>query len=231
MPQSLPTAAYADTVTRETVVPPRDLVDWVRERIRDGTYTPGQRLVEIDITRATGAPRAKVREALQRLETEGLVLIEEFRGASVRKLGLEEARQIYGARVALEGFAAGECARIASDALKNRLQGLQDAMDALETTGNHEAFAKINAAWHSLIVDGSGNARIAQLLSGLNIQIYRLLFATFYSAKRIDGANADHRVITDAILRGDAGAAEGAMRAHINNGFLALSEIDASYSS
>jgi DNA-binding GntR family transcriptional regulator len=226
MPQPL---VDAETTPGDPIVNPRELVDWVRERIRNGSYVPGQRLIEADITRATGAPRAKVREALQRLETEGLVVIEEFRGASVRALGLEEARQIYGARTALEGYAAGEFARRGSVEAKHRLQGLQEAMDALESTGNHDAFAKINAAWHALIVEGSGNGRIAQLLSGLNIQIYRLLFATFYNAKRIDDANADHRLITAAIVAGRADEAEAAMRMHIGNGFEALSEIDAHY--
>ena len=86
------------------------VADWVRERIRLGKLVPGQRLVEADMVRDTGASRSKVREALQRLESEGLVTIEEFRGASVRRLGIDEVRQIYQTRMALEGLAAGEFA-------------------------------------------------------------------------------------------------------------------------
>ena len=66
-----------------------EVAGWVRNRIRNGRFSPGQRLVEVDIIRQTGASRSKVREALQRLEGEGLVQIEEFRGASVKSTGLD----------------------------------------------------------------------------------------------------------------------------------------------
>ena len=97
------------------------VVDWVREHIRHGRLVPGQRLVEADIVAATGASRGKVREALRRLESEGLLTIEEFRGASVKRLGRDEVRQIYQARMALEGLAARECALRADAALRARL--------------------------------------------------------------------------------------------------------------
>ncbi|UVO54382.1 GntR family transcriptional regulator [Sphingomonas sp. SUN039] len=206
-----------------------EVADWLREGIRRGRYAPGQRLIESDISKGTGAPRSKVREALQRLANEGLVILEEFRGASVRAMSIDEARQIYGARIALESYAAGECARLASDEQLLELARLQDAMNALETTGDHDKFAALNRDWHAQIITGANNARIATLLGTLNIQIYRLLFSTFYSAKRIDAANADHRVITTAIVERRAGDAERGMRAHIEQGFLALREIDAIY--
>src|SRR5512139_3432114 len=97
------------------------VVDWVREHIRHGRLVPGQRLVEADIVAATGASRSKVREALRRLESEGLLTIEEFRGASVKRLGPDEVRQIYQTRMALEGLAARECALRADAALRARL--------------------------------------------------------------------------------------------------------------
>ena len=77
------------------------VADFIRERIRRGRLVPGQRLVEVEIIRQTGASRAKVREAFQRLEVEGLVEIEEYRGASVRDAGISEVRQIYQCRACL----------------------------------------------------------------------------------------------------------------------------------
>eukprot|EP01035_Chromulina_nebulosa_P039020 gene39020-52718_t len=79
-----------------------DVAAWLRDRIRLGRVAPGQRLIEADVVRDTGASRGRVREALQRLETEGLIVIEEFRGASVRSFTPDETRQIYRARMALE---------------------------------------------------------------------------------------------------------------------------------
>lgn len=202
------------------------VVDWVREHIRHGRLVPGQRLVEADIVAATGASRGKVREALRRLESEGLLTIEEFRGASVKRLGRDEVRQIYQARMALEGLAARECALRADAALRQRLGEIQLELNEGEHSGNHDRFARLNGTWHGLIIAGSGNEYIAQFLKRLTVPIYRLLFASFYTAQRIASANADHRIITAAIVEGRADAAEQAMRAHIHNGLEALIELN-----
>jgi DNA-binding GntR family transcriptional regulator len=202
------------------------VVDWVREHIRHGRLVPGQRLVEADIVAATGASRSKVREALRRLESEGLLAIEEFRGASVKRLGPDEVRQIYQTRMALEGLAARECALRADAALKAQLTDVQREMNDGEHTGNHDRFARLNGTWHGLIIAGSGNEYIAQFLKRLTVPIYRLLFASFYTAQRIASANADHRIITAAIVAGRADDAEKAMRAHIQNGLDALIELN-----
>ncbi len=211
----------------ESAVRASDVVASLREQIRLGQLVPRQRLVEADIVKATGASRSKVREALRRLESEGLVSIEEFRGASVRHLSMDEVRQIYKARMALEGMAAGDFARAQNAKLKKELEKLQSGMNALERTGLHERFAHLNDAWHAKIIEGSGNHYAAQFLAQLSIPVYRLLFTTFYNAQRIDRANADHKVITRAIVEGRAEDAERAMRNHINDGFTALSEINA----
>jgi DNA-binding GntR family transcriptional regulator len=92
------------------------VADWVRDRIRRGRMVPGQRLIEADLIRETGASRSRVREALQRLETEGLVAIEEFRGASVRRFSRDELSAIYRTRSALEGLAAADFAGQATPA-------------------------------------------------------------------------------------------------------------------
>ncbi|MEY4640480.1 MAG: hypothetical protein RLZZ227_474 [Pseudomonadota bacterium] len=213
------------TAARESVSA-HAVITFVREHIRAGGFVPGQRLVEADLVRDTGASRAKVREALQRLESEGLVTIEEFRGASVRQLGMDQIRQIYQTRMALEGMAAGECARQAKSPLKKQLQKVQRAMNALERSGDHRRFAQLNEAWHALIIEGSGNSYVAHFLSQLTVPVHRLLFSSFYNAQRIDRANADHKMITQAIVDGRAELAEQAMRDHIHDGLVALAEIN-----
>jgi len=217
---------------RETTSTPlgiHELCDWLRERVRVGIFVPGQRLIEADITRDTGAPRSRVREALRRLETEGLITIEEFRGASVKRITWDEVRQIYRTRMALEGLAAREFAAAEDPDRKQRLAEIQEEMNRWESTGDHDRFAKLNGEWHRLIIAGSRNEYVSAFLERLVIPVYRLLFSTFYTATRIDGANADHRRITKAICEGNPDEAEAAMREHINNGLEALSEIDSHF--
>lgn len=169
---------------------------------------------------ATGASRGKVREALLRLEAEGLITIEEFRGASVKRLTLDEVRQIYRTRMALEGLAAAECALRADPEFRQRLLTIQQELNECET--DHARFTRLNDAWHQLLIAGSRNEYVAQFLSRLTVPIYRLVFQTFYGSQRIRAANADHRVITAAIVEGRADDAERAMREHIQKGLDAL---------
>lgn len=207
----------------------QDVIDWLRERIRTGRFVPGQRLIEIDIIRETNSSRTRVHDALQRLKAEGLITIEEFRGASVKRFSHDEIRQIYRTRMALEGLAAGDFAAADAPKLKQKLKSLQDQMNAGEYSGDHERFARLNDEWHRLIIEGSGNTHINVFLERLRIPIYRLLFTTFYNAKRIDSANADHRLITKAILEGRAEDAEKLMRAHVSKGLDAISQLDPAF--
>ena len=219
-PRAKRTAADAEPVSVSAVV------DWIRERIRRGRLVPGQRLVEADIIRELAASRSRVREALQRLATEGLVTIEEFRGASVKHFSRDEVRQIYRARMALEGMAARDFAEADAPALKNRLARVQEELNSIEHTGDHERFAKLNDEWHRLIIEGSGNGYIRMFVERLRVPIYRLLFTTFYNAQRIDKANAGHRRISEAIVAGRAKDAERLMREHIEEGLEAIATID-----
>ena len=219
-PKATPAAAPDEPL------PVSGVVEWIRERIRRGRLVPGQRLVEADIMRELSASRSRVREALQRLSTEGLVTIEEFRGASVKQFSRDEIRQIYRARMALEGLAARDFAEAQAAELKRRFARVQEELNALEHTGDHERFARLNDEWHRLIIEGSGNSYIAMFVERLRVPIYRLLFATFYSAQRIDRANAGHRRISEAILAGRGKDAERLMREHIEEGLDALESIE-----
>lgn len=206
-----------------------ELADWIRDRIRRGQFAPEQRLVEVDIIRKTGGSRLKVREAFQRLAAEGLLDIEPFKGASVRSTSLEEVRQIYRARAALEGVTAADFAIAATDEQRERLQQLQDELELCVEDRAPERFGRLNAQWHQLLVDGSGSTLIGELLQRLNVPIHRLLFDSFYDAERLRTANDDHRRILKAILERDAPAAEEAMRAHVRAGFEMLSAIETAY--
>lgn len=207
----------------------QEIAAWIRERIRRGQFVPDQRLVEVDIIRGTGGSRVRVREALQRLAAEGLVTIEPFRGASVRSAGLEELSHIYRARAALEGITAADFAARATDAHRLKLQQIQDELERCVTERSPERFGRLNAEWHELLVEGSGNTIIGELLQRLSVPIHRLLFESFYDADRLRTANDDHRRILRAIMARDSEGAEAAMRAHVEAGFRMLSAIEREY--
>jgi DNA-binding GntR family transcriptional regulator len=203
-----------------------EVADWIRAQIRGNRLVPGQRLVEVDIIRKTGASRFKVREAFHRLAAEGLIEIEEFRGASVREASMDEVRQLYRARAALEGLCAGDFTRNASADQKEQLKDLATQMEACVENGTPERFGSLNGDWHTLIMQGGGNSVIEGLVKRLYTPVHHLLFETFYRSDRLREAVNDHRNILDAVLAGNADAAEKAMRDHVENGHAFLAELD-----
>lgn len=202
---------------------------WIRNMLRARRLVPGQRLVEVEIIRQTGASRAKVREAFQRLEAEGLVEIEEFRGASVRTASLDEVKLVYRTRGVLEGASAADCARNASPDLLARLVEVTEQIEQCVADSHGERFGPLNAQWHSLIMEGAGNFVLKGLVQRLTTPLHHLLFEVFYNSERLTAAAADHRVILAAIQARDADAAEKAMRQHVENGFQFLSGLDRAY--
>lgn len=203
-----------------------EVADWIRSQIRANRLAPGQRLVEADLIRKTGSSRFKVREALQRLAAEGLVVLEEFRGASVREASTEEIRQLYRARAALEGICIADFVRKATDAEKQQLYDLAEEIEGCLDESLAEEFGVLNARWHRYIMKVSDNTVLAALVKRLHTPVQRLLFANFYRGDRLRSAVEDHRAIVEAVKAGNAEAAEAAMRRHIENGLRYLTAID-----
>jgi DNA-binding GntR family transcriptional regulator len=206
-----------------------EIADWIRNMIRNRRLVPGQRLVEVEIIRQTGGSRMKVREAFQRLEAEGLVTIEEFRGASVRSASMDEVLQVYRARGVLEGACAADCARNATPELLSQLLDVTREIEECVASNRGERFGRLNAKWHGLIMEGSGNFVMKGLVQRLATPLHHLLFEVFYNGERLKAAAADHRAILSAIQDGDPDRAEQEMRQHVENGFRFLSGLDREY--
>jgi len=203
-----------------------EIADWILKQIRSGRFVPGQRLVELDLTRRTGGSRSKVREALQRLSAEGLVEIEEHRGASVRNASMDEVRQLYRSRAALEGICAAEFACKASVEQRAELDRLTREMEAVVDQGTREAFGGLNAQWHALITDGAGNPIIRSLVERLHTPLHHLRFDPYYSVDRLRSAVRDHRAVLEAILDKDPVKAQAAMSRHVEDGYKFLVTLD-----
>ncbi|QZH74261.1 MAG: GntR family transcriptional regulator [Erythrobacter sp.] len=203
-----------------------EIADWIRSQIRANRLVPGQRLVEVDIIRQTGGSRFKVREAYQRLAAEGLLEIEEYRGARVRGASMNEVRQLYRARAALEGLCAADFAECATEEERARLEEIARGMEECVESERPEEFGRLNSEWHQLIMRGAGNDVIEELVKRLNTPVHHLLFGTFYRGERLREAARDHRRILAAIRLHDGAAAEREMRAHVENGLSFLSELD-----
>lgn len=190
----------------------------VAERIRNdivgGEIFPGERLNEAELSEKYGVSRTPVREAIRQLEQEGLVFVQRYRGASVIKLKPVQIRSLFEAREAIEGMSAF----LATERMPKRLVGdildkLYQHADALH--GGEDLRPPVDV--HQLLLDGSANEYLQSTMSR-----YQGMLATFRAesvrvASRRSQSSREHIAILDAIHKGDAIAAEQAMRAHVRS--------------
>ena len=217
--------ATPKTATKPRAEEPRDLdtgvsaVDQVMESIKAGIrnarYVPGQRLVEPDMMRDFDVSRGTVREALRRLAAEGFVQVELYRGASIRKMSRGEFVELNEIRALLEGYAALLAAQRMSKAERKKLLELEQQWDR---GTQHLAYAQYNEQFHALIVEASRHKQLPNFVQQAQLSIFRLQFQSILQTPvATRRSRLEHRRIVKAILKGDAAAAESAMRQHIHN--------------
>lgn len=192
------------------------LVDEIREAIRSGGLVPGQRLVEAELSRTHGLSRGPVREALGRLEAEGLVVTEPHRGASVRRMTRRDVGELFVVRGLVEGGAARLAAeRVAAGADPAPFAATIAACDAAERDRDGRAYAEANDRFHGAILDLAGNRALSGVAAQLQTHSQRILFLQFMSLDRVEASNQQHRAVAKAVLAGRGEEAEQAMRGHI----------------
>jgi DNA-binding GntR family transcriptional regulator len=196
--------------------PLRDQVkDLIVERILDGTYAAGDRIVEMRIAEEVGVSQAPVREALRELELLRLVVSEPFRGARVREVTTEELAEIYPVRAALEEVAARAAApRLAGavGGLEAELAGMREAARAHDV---HE-FVVHDVAFHRAIVEASGNRTLQELWGSLHVDL-RTTITLVRHAEDLAGVAESHVVVMETLRAGDAELSARTLRAHIES--------------
>jgi DNA-binding GntR family transcriptional regulator len=193
------------------------LSDTVRDRlleaILDGRYPPGSRIVETRAAREFGTSQAPVREALRDLEALGVVEIEAFRGARVRRPSLDELLEAYIVRSELEALVVRlAIPRLTAEDLEV-LSGYLDAMDRAAEAGAIVAEAAADASFHGYLVHVAGNGTLERVWGLLEpyLRTYISLAVPGADRRRIAGL---HAPVLDALRAGDVVGAEAAIRRH-----------------
>ena len=193
----------------------------LRAGIRTGRYVPGQRLVEADLTRELGVGRNSLREAFARLASEGLVLIEPHRGASIRRRTRAEIAGLYDLSEVLEGLAA----RLAATniTLPGNSELLASATRRLQAGVRGGATEQIDEAarFHEAILAIADNTRLTELVVNLHIQTFSFQLRHAHLSGQHpmgDASLSDHLAVAEAIQRGDPQKAETVMREHLRSG-------------
>jgi len=188
--------------------------DVILQRILDGDYEPGARLVETRIAQELGVSQAPVREALRDLEQLGCIVHEPFRGCSVRAFSAEELIEAFPVRAALEALAARLAADRITEAELLQLAELLDTMHAAAARDDAHDQSQANAAFHATIVRAAGNPTLERQWSFLE-PFSRTYISVSQPGLDLRTLSERHVPILDALRARDADAAAEAMHKHL----------------
>lgn len=190
---------------------------FLREAIMNGRFAPGERLIERELCELLRVSRPPLREALRRLEAEKLLVIVPHKGPVVASLDIREARELYALRALLEGFAVHEFARLATDAQIRDLELAVNNLNEQAKIDDRRALLDSKSKIYDVLLGGSGNRLISEVLNGLLSRINLLRAASFSRPERLGESLAEIGELLARIKARDAEGARLVAQMHIKN--------------
>jgi len=191
--------------------------NYVRDRILSMAFKPGDRITDSSIASELNISRTPVREALQRLEIEGLLSSEARRGWKVTSLTIKDIEDIFDLKCEIEGLIARKAAICKDDDHRKTLQELLGAMKEASSNSDIDSWIEIDSSIHHLFYVMAQNERAERIINNLNDQWHRLRTGFIKLKGRLDPATDQHAKVILAILDGDPDAADAAMHEHLND--------------
>ncbi|RGY98890.1 GntR family transcriptional regulator [Clostridium sp. AM58-1XD] len=209
---------YNLKVTMNEYLPLRDVVfNTLRQAILKGELAPGERLMEIQLADRLGVSRTPIREAIRKLELEGLVLMIPRKGAEVAKISEKSLRDVLEVRRAMEELAIElACERMSADEIRELSDANTQFGRAVEG-GEPMEIAEADEHYHDIIYQGTGNVRLIQLLNNLREQMYRYRLEYVKDADKRQILLSEHERILKAVRDRKVAEAKELMREHIDN--------------
>lgn len=205
-------------VGMDEFLPLRDVVfNTLRQAILTGELKPGERLMEIHLANRLGVSRTPIREAIRKLELEGLVTMIPRRGAEVAQITEKSMNDVLEVRRALDVL----CVELACDRISDEeLEELKNACSSFEQavkTKDAKKIAQADVALHDIIVHATGNQRLIQLVNNLSEQMYRYRFEYIKDFNQHERLVEEHRIIYESIVKKDKETAAREAKTHIDN--------------
>ena len=199
----------------------------IRKGIMDGAFRPGDKLITDQIAAALRVSRMPVREAIKRLQAEGLVDVIPHKEVTVASITREQIRDVFAVRAVLEGLAARDAALRAQEDQIRRLRILLTEMEQLVYAEDTPGQLEKNRDFHEAIYDISGNQLLRSTAASLFDSIERYRHRLLSLPKGSQDVLDQHRQLIDAIASHDLERAEMLAREHIEiTGRLMVSYID-----
>jgi len=212
----------------------RVLADVVTDDLRDAIIAhelePGRRLAEDDLANQMGVSRGPVREALARLEREGLVVIERHKGARIASWGRADVEEIFSLRLVLEQLAIEWACKNATAADINALESVVKEFRKLsDKQRTIKAVSKLDLEFHTAVFDAAHHDRLSRAWEILRSQIHSFLIYTWTRDELInrtlmDSWDKDHHVFVEIIKKRDIEKGLKEIKAHVERGLTRVSK-------
>lgn len=189
--------------------------DEIRVAIREGRVATGAHLTEVDLASWLGMSRTPVREAMRRLQSEGLLLNQPFRGALVMRLDADDMRQMFAVRELLEPATAAACAVNAGPAEIAALRAI--LVQEAAQLDNPAALISLNRQFHDIILECAHNQFLSKAIAAVYALIPLLGDSNLLDGPHAREAHTQHLDILDAIESRDAPRAEAVAREHVRH--------------
>ena len=204
--------------TMNEYLPLRDVVfNTLRRAIITGEFAPGERLMELTLAERLGVSRTPIREAIRKLELEGLVVMAPRKGAKVASITERDLNDVLEVRLGLEELAVQfACQRITQEELK----ALEDSVQLFEQAMNQDdltALAEADVKFHEIIYNATHNRRLVQIINNIREQMYRYRLEYLKDTGSHERLNSEHYEIYEGIRNGDKETVKAAIGRHIDN--------------
>ena len=199
-------------------LPLRDVVfNTLRQAILRGEMEPGERLMEIALAERLGVSRTPIREAMRKLEQEGLVVMIPRRGAQVANITEKDLNDVLEVRIALENVAIEKaCARMSEEEM-SRLWLAAKEFEHTIAEGNLVKLAEADVAFHEVIYQASDNKRLIQVLNNMREQTYRYRYEYVKGNSTYNQLIDEHAKIIAGFEKKDSEYVKAIMHTHLEN--------------
>lgn len=199
-------------------LPLRDVVfNTLRDAILKGELEPGERLMEVTLAQKLGVSRTPIREAIRKLELEGLVKMTPRKGAEVARITLKDLTDVLEVRRHLEELAVELSCKKATEEDIEELKQCHEVFKQKIEAEDLTEMAVADVTLHDIIYRTTGNKRLIQILNNLREQMYRYRLEYIKDEQKRKALVDEHESLLNAISARDVEAAKEAIKQHINN--------------
>ncbi len=199
-------------------LPLRDVVfNTLRQAILHGEMEPGERLMEIQLAQKLGVSRTPIREAIRKLELEGLVVMIPRKGAEVAHITEKDMRDVLEVRCTLEELAMELACKNVTSELLTELKAANRVFEASVVSKDVVAIVDADVHFHDVIYTMTNNARLIQIINKLREQMYRYRLEYIKDARTHSILINEHNEIIQKLENQDVNEAKSVMRQHIHN--------------